>query len=90
MVKAHIIVKGLVQGVGYRYFTIRTASKLGLTGWVKNLYNGDVEVEVEGEVGMIKELIKELRAGPPMSSVQDIKVDWDKYEGKYSSFGVKY
>ncbi len=45
---AHIIVRGLVQGVGFRYFAYRHAVNLGLTGWVRNLYNDDVELEVEG------------------------------------------
>lgn len=89
-VAVHIIVKGMVQGVGFRYFTIRKAAELNLTGWVKNLYNGTVEVEAEGERGLIEEFIKDLRAGPPMSSVRDIKIEWLNFENKYTKFDVKY
>ncbi|CUT02300.1 Acylphosphatase, partial [Candidatus Kryptonium thompsonii] len=46
---AHIIVKGLVQGVGFRWFVQKHANHLGLKGWTRNLSNGDVEIEVEGE-----------------------------------------
>ena len=87
---AHIFVRGLVQGVGYRYFVIRKASSLVLNGWVRNLYNGDVEIEVEGERGLIEELIKELKSGPPMSSVQDLKITWLDFENKYSNFDVRF
>ena len=87
---AQIFVRGLVQGVGYRYFAIRKASSLSLNGWVRNLYNGDVEIEVEGERGLIEELIKELKSGPPMSSVQDLKITWLDFENKYSNFDVRF
>ncbi|MFC1725822.1 acylphosphatase [candidate division KSB1 bacterium] len=87
---AHILVKGLVQGVGYRYFVIRRASSLGLNGWVRNLYNGDVEVEVEGERGLIEDLLKELKHGPPMSSVRDLKINWLEFENKYSNFDARF
>ena len=87
---AHIFVRGLVQGVGYRYFVIRKASSLALNGWVRNMYNGDVEIEVEGDRGLIEELIKELKSGPPMSSVQDLKITWLDFENKYSNFDVRF
>lgn len=86
----HIIVKGMVQGVGFRYYTIRRAALLNLTGWVKNLYNGDVEVEAEGDRALIEEFIKDLKTGPPMSSVRDLNIEWLKFENKYKTFDVKY
>ena len=89
-VAVHIIVKGMVQGVGFRYYTIRKAVELNLTGWVKNLYNGNVEVEAEGERSLIEEFIKDLRTGPPMSSVRDLKIEWLNFENKYTKFDVKY
>jgi acylphosphatase len=87
---AHIIVKGLVQGVGFRWFVQREANELGLTGYVKNLYNGDVEVEVEGERGLIEELIRQLRAGNRSSHVTDVHVSWLEYEDKYSNFRITF
>ncbi|UCE05228.1 MAG: acylphosphatase [bacterium] len=87
---AHIIVKGLVQGVGFRWFVEREAKQLGLNGYVKNLFNGDVEVEVEGERGLIEELIKQLRVGNRSSHVTDVQVSWLEYEDKYNNFRIAF
>ena len=56
-VRKHIIFSGRVQGVGFRYTACYLARPLGLTGWVKNLYDGSVEMEVEGKEPLIDELI---------------------------------
>ncbi len=87
---AHIIVKGLVQGVGFRWFVERAANKLGLNGYVKNLYNGDVEVEVEGERGLIEELIQQLRIGNLSSHVTGVQVVWKECEDKYTNFSIAF
>lgn len=87
---AHIIVKGLVQGVGFRWFVQREANELGLTGYVKNLYNSDVEVAVEGEKGLIEELITQLKVGNRSSHVTDVHVSWLEYEDKYSNFRITF
>ncbi len=87
---AHIIVKGLVQGVGFRWFVEREAKLLGLKGYVKNLFNGNVEVEVEGEKVIIEELIKQLRVGNRSSRVTDVQVDWQENEDKYNGFRITF
>lgn len=56
-VRKHIFFYGLVQGVGFRYYAVQKANQLGLTGWVKNLYDGSVEMEVEGQEELIDQLI---------------------------------
>ena len=56
-IRKHIIFYGRVQGVGFRYYAVQKANQLGLTGWVKNLYDGSVEMEVEGEEPLIDQLI---------------------------------
>ena len=56
-IREHIIFYGRVQGVGFRYYAVQKANQLGLTGWVKNLYDGSVEMEVEGEEPLIDQLI---------------------------------
>jgi len=89
-VHAHIIVSGMVQGVGYRYFVVRTARKLDLTGWVKNLPNGEVEIETEGQKGNIQSLIDELPVGNPSAVVRNVDVHWSKPTGKYSDFDVVF
>ncbi len=57
MIRKHIIFYGSVQGVGFRYYSVNKARQLGLTGWVRNLYDGTVEMEVQGEEQAIDELI---------------------------------
>lgn len=56
-VRKHIFFYGRVQGVGFRYYAVQKANQLGLTGWVKNLYDGSVEMEVEGQEKLIDQLI---------------------------------
>ncbi|CUT01857.1 acylphosphatase [Candidatus Chrysopegis kryptomonas] len=86
---AHIIVKGLVQGVGFRWFVQKHANHLGLNGWVRNLSNGDVEIEVEGERSLVEELIKLVKVGPRYAQVEDVQITWKPYEAKYKSFEIK-
>lgn len=85
---ANIIVQGVVQGVGYRYFTEHHAIKLGLTGYARNLYTGEVEVEVEGDRSLIEELISVLKVGPRSGRVTNLIVNWKPPEGNYHSFEI--
>ena len=89
-VGVHIIVRGVVQGVGFRFFVHRVARELNLRGYVRNLYDGSVEIEAEGERGLIEELIKRVKVGPPLSSVRDLKIEWKKYQNKYNSFEIRF
>lgn len=77
-VRAHIIVEGMVQGVGFRWFAVREAQGLGLSGFVRNLANGNVEVEAEGERGMVEDLIARLKVGPRSADVQDLQIAWQE------------
>jgi acylphosphatase len=85
-----IIVSGLVQGVGYRYYVMRAARKLGIVGYVKNLYNGDVEIIAEGEPGPLNQLIEEARIGPLSSDVRDMKIEWRDPSCGFTSFEVRF
>ena len=89
-VKAHLIVSGVVQGVGYRLFVLKLARHLKLKGWVRNLPGGQVEVEVEGERGVIDILIQSLRTGNPHATVCHIAVDFQPYSGRYTGFDITY
>ena len=89
-VSAHIIVRGLVQGVGFRWFVEREANKLGLKGYVRNLPNGDVEAEVEGEESLIREFVTQLKIGNRMSRVTDVIVETGEFQGKYSDFQIRF
>ena len=89
-VRAEIVVNGLVQGVGFRYFVMREAQKLGLNGYVKNLYTGEVLTVVEGEKAIVEEMIKKLRVGPMHASVKSCKVDWQEPKNEFTEFEVKF
>jgi len=90
LVSAHLVISGLVQGVGYRWFVMRKAKEYNLKGYVRNLYNGDVEVEVEGYRTMIIDFIKELKIGARSAHVTDIKIEWSEHENKYKIFDIKF
>lgn len=83
-----VIVKGRVQGVGFRWFTREKARNLGLTGYVRNLPNGNVEIWAEGEQQDINDLIHLLRQGPSWSQVTDLEIDEVQSQGKYDDFNV--
>ena len=82
---------GRVQGVGFRFFTEEKARLLGITGYVKNLVNGDVEIYAEGEEQKTAKFFQEVKNGPTFSRVIDAKADWNRIaEKKYSSFSITY
>ena len=68
----------MVQGVGYRYFVRNTATGLGLSGYVRNVPHGSVEVVAEGDRGLVNELIHELRIGPRYATVTAVDVEWEE------------
>lgn len=68
----HVRVTGVVQGVGFRWFVREKARRLGLTGWVRNLPDGSVEVLASGDQGQIDLLVGELRKGPPGAVVDQV------------------
>ena len=89
-VRAEILVNGLVQGVGFRYFVMREAQKLGLNGYVKNLYNGGVLTVMEGEKAIVEEMVNKLKIGPIHASVKSCKVDWQTPKNEFTEFEVKF
>lgn len=89
-VRARIIVYGRVQGVGFRAFAARVASDLRLFGGVRNLSDGRVELDVEGERSVIEALEHQLRIGPPAARVMKIETEWGTATGQYSVFGIWY
>jgi len=73
--RRHVYVSGLVQGVGYRWFCQRTAEIAGLAGWVRNLPDGRVELEIEGSRSRLERFLADLRAGPPGARVADLQIE---------------
>ncbi len=88
-VHAIIVVSGLVQGVGFRWFVNRHAVRLGLKGFVQNKFDGTVLVEVEGNRSLIEELIKELKVGPRAAQVTDMKIEWSEPGNMFLGFSIK-
>ena len=84
------IVYGYVQGVFFRAFVSRQAVELGLTGYVRNLPGGTVEVNAEGERKQLERLIDYLKVGPPAAEVEKVATNWSEYTGNYSSFKIRY
>ena len=87
---AHLVVMGRVQGVGFRAFTCRRASHYGLTGWVKNTVDGRVESEAEGSQTAVDEFLRDLKQGPPWSSVEEVEVNWIESRNNETAFEVVY
>ncbi len=82
----HIIVHGRVQGVSFRWFVQRAGSRFGLTGDVRNLSDGTVEIFVEGDEHAIREFVAEVERGPSMSRVERLEVYEVPAGGRYPSF----
>jgi len=87
--RMHAKVTGRVQGVGFRYFVLREAQSLGLTGWVRNRWDGSVEVVAEGDIERLRSLAGVLEKGPPSSSVTEVDTDLQTASGEFGSFHVR-
>ncbi|MGQ0811247.1 MAG: acylphosphatase [Nitrospiraceae bacterium] len=85
-----LLVSGLVQGVGYRAFVLKAARQSHLTGGVRNLEDGRVEVEAEGSRDAVNALIRILRAGPPNSRVEHLDIEWKKAADRHKDFRIWY
>ena len=89
-VRAHIWVKGRVQGVGFRASVEYCARQIGeLTGWVRNVGYDTVEAVAEGKRATAEQLIEAMKQGPRSSRVDECKVEWETVTGEYREFGVK-
>ncbi|MGM0370296.1 MAG: acylphosphatase [Bacillota bacterium] len=86
----HVYISGRVQGVGFRAFTVKTAQKMNLTGWVKNLSDGRVEAVFSGRQEDVEEILEAVHEGPSFARVDDVEVIDETYDGKYNGFEVKY
>ncbi len=87
--RAEIIVNGLVQGVGFRYFVYREAKDLGLKGFVNNLYTGEVLTIAEGEKALVEELITKLKIGPMHAVVKDCFIEWKQTTNEFDTFEIR-
>jgi acylphosphatase len=86
--RLHGIVKGDVQGVGFRFFLIRRAQALGLNGWVQNRDDGTVEFVAEGGRRELEQLERAAREGPRMAQVTAVEVNWSQATGGLDRFDI--
>ncbi len=89
LASVQVVVYGRVHGVFFRAFASGQAKELGLTGYVRNLPEGAVEVQAEGERKQLEKLINYLKVGPPIAKVERVVTNWSEYTGSYSNFSTK-
>lgn len=83
-------IRGRVQGVGFRYFAQREAQKRGLSGWVRNLRSGEVEIAAEGSKEALEQFLTSVRKGPPMAWVESVDEHWKEPRGESGAFEVAF
>ncbi len=86
--RLHAVIRGDVQGVGFRYFLVRNAQALGLHGWVRNRDDGTVELVAEGSRRDLEQLLRAAREGPRMAGVADVEIDWSDAVGGLEPFDL--
>jgi len=87
----HLYVTGRVQGVGFRFFAINRARKYGITGWVKNLYDGRVEIEAEGKKQNLILFLNDIKLGPSSAHVSKVIEEWQEVDFlHYNDFSIAW
>ena len=89
-IRAHIFILGKVQGVYFRQNTRIVATRHGVTGWVRNLRDGRVEVLLEGYAADAGQVIEWCHVGPPKATVNDVDIKYERYTGEFEGFRVNY
>ncbi|MDY0362446.1 MAG: acylphosphatase [Desulforegulaceae bacterium] len=86
----HLVIKGRVQGVAFRWYSMKKAVELEVTGYVKNNSNGNVEMFIEGKEKKVDSMLKWCKTGPPSADVQEVEEKVEDFFGKYSKFEILY
>lgn len=87
--RVYVLVSGKVQGVFFRASAKKRADELHLTGWMRNLDDGRVEVIFEGEKENVDKILEWCRKGPDHAVVKDVQVISEKYIGEFNDFSVR-
>jgi acylphosphatase len=87
--RVHLFVRGVVQGVSFRAYTADEARRLGVKGWVRNVPDGRVELEAEGERRSLEALVRWCEVGPPAARVDGVDAEWGPFRGELGPFGTK-
>jgi len=88
--RVHVFLSGRVQGVAYRYFAGKWADSLNVTGWVRNLRDGRVEVLAEGDRPDVEGFLERLRDGPRLARIDGVEIEWEEYTGEFAAFEVAF
>jgi acylphosphatase len=86
--RARAVVWGRVQGVGFRQQAVGEAQRLAITGWVRNLPDGRVEVLAEGEKEAVEALVAWCRKGPRLAKVDETRISWEPHRGEFAEFRI--
>ena len=89
-VRARLLITGRVQGVAFRWETLRAAQRFEVNGWVRNLRDGRVEALVEGPRQQVNDLIDWCREGPPIARVDSLDIQWEDYSGTFREFEITH
>lgn len=85
----HVLIKGRVQGVYFRYNTLTKAEEYHLAGWVRNRSDGNVEMVCEGMEDDINKMIRWCKQGPERAYVREVETDWKEYTGEFNVFEIR-
>jgi acylphosphatase len=88
--RAHVIISGVVQGVSFRYQTRTKALENNVTGWVRNLPDGRVEVVFEGNKEEVEKMIEFCKSGPPNAYIGNVNVIWEDFKDESKKFEIRY
>jgi acylphosphatase len=84
----HLLIRGRVQGVGFRYFVASGARALGVDGSVRNCSSGDVEVEAEGDRAALQALVEAVRQGPAGARITHVEEHWSEGPTRHQGFRI--
>ncbi|HYF02684.1 MAG TPA: acylphosphatase [Patescibacteria group bacterium] len=87
--RAEIIVKGKVQGVGFRRFVEKEAERIDVQGFTENLDDGNVRIVAEGFKSQLADLLKSVETGPQFSQVEECCVEWHDFKNEFHGFSIK-
>lgn len=90
MKDAHVMIRGFVQGVGYRQFVKKHARELGLTGWVRNLPDQSVEALLQGDEKAIEKTLALCKKGPFLSEVEEVDAVWEEQKEVFPDFSLRH
>jgi acylphosphatase len=89
MARLRLLIDGRVQGVGFRFAALDEAQELGVTGWVRNLASGEVEIRAEGREDRLTMLVAWAHLGPRAAHVSSLREEWSEFEGEFDGFRIR-